>query len=104
MVSLMENRLLRNFTPSTQSLELLFFFRLRNPGNQAFFNLPPGNSVCSHFFQEIPAQWFRGRVSALLLVGCWFEPRPGRTKDYKNATHCLPAWYSGLELGGQITQ
>jgi len=43
-----------------------------------------------------------GRVSALRLGGRGFDPRPGHTKDYKNGTHCLPAWHSasGVGIGG----
>lgn len=36
------------------------------------------------------------RVSALRLGGCGFDPWLGHTKDYKNGTHCLIAWYQGL--------
>lgn len=48
---------------------------------------------------QIPAQWSSGRVSTLRLGGCGFDSRPGRTKDYKNGTDCLPAWHSALRVG-----
>lgn len=36
-----------------------------------------------------------GRVSALRLGGCGFDPQTGHVKDYKNG-HCLPACRSTL--------
>ena len=43
-----------------------------------------------------PAQWLSGRASALCPGGCGFDPRPGRTKDFKNGTSCSFAWRSAL--------
>lgn len=47
-------------------------------------------------------QWVKSQVSGLVstmrLWGCWFNPRPGHTKDFTNGSCCLPAGWP--ELGG----
>ena len=51
-------------------------------------------SVCDR--PLIPAQRLSGRASALWPGGCWFDPRPGHTKDFKNGTSCSFVWCSAL--------
>ena len=50
------------------------------------------------------AQWLSGRVSALWLGGCGFDPRPGHTKDFKNGTSCSFAWRSALRKRARTGQ
>lgn len=47
-----------------------------------------------------PALWSSGRVSALTLGGCRFDPQPRQTKDYRNGTHCLALSLQGWTCGG----
>ena len=40
------------------------------------------------------------RVSASHVLGPWFAPWPGHTKDlHKNGTNCLPAWHACVWVG-----
>lgn len=47
----------------------------------------------------LPAQWPSGRLSALRLQGCGFDPELGHAKDFKSGIHCLPAWRSVFRVG-----
>lgn len=49
-------------------------------------------------FQYKPAHWSNGRVSALKLVGCGFDPRLDQ-KTVKNGPRCLLAWHSVFGVG-----
>lgn len=53
-----------------------------------------------------PSHWSSGSVSALELVGCGFNPWLGQSNTVKMVpiTSLLRTKYSGLELGGWITQ
>lgn len=45
------------------------------------------------------SQWPSGRASALWLGGCQVNPRPHKSKDYKNGMRCLPVWHSASMAG-----
>ena len=34
------------------------------------------------------------RASVSDVLGCWFIPRSGHTKDFKSGIHSFPAWHS----------
>lgn len=47
----------------------------------------------------VGAQWHRGRVSALRMVGCGLNAQLGHTKECKNEAYCLPARHLVFGVG-----
>lgn len=53
----------------------------------------------SPFIFQRTALWPGGRVSALRLEGCGFDPDWPYQNCNGNGSHCLPSWYSVSRVG-----